>query len=50
MDKILAYFSIKYEGDWDSIYKAINQKERIDQDELDRVVYKLLLICLDSFH
>lgn len=38
MDKILAYFSIKYEGDWDSIYKAINQKERIEQTEVDRVV------------
>ena len=33
MSDILIYFYEKYEGDWDEIYKAINQKERVDATE-----------------
>ena len=38
MDQILVYFSIKYRGDWDEIYSAINRKEKVDQKEVERVV------------
>ena len=38
MEKILVYFAIKYQGDWDRIYKAINQKEKVDADEMNRVI------------
>ena len=33
MNDILIYFYEKYEGDWDLIYKAINQKERVNYGE-----------------
>ena len=38
MNDILVYFAIKYKGDWDSIYSAINKKERVDSEEVKRVV------------
>lgn len=38
MEKILAYFAIKYNGDWDKIYKAINQKEKVDFNEMDSLI------------
>ena len=40
MDKILVYFAIKYEGEWDSIYAAINKKERVDPVEMEKVLSK----------
>lgn len=40
MDKILAYFAIKYEGDWDKIYAAINKKEKVDSNEMEEVLKK----------
>lgn len=33
MNDILIYFYEKYDGDWDEIYKAINQKERVNYGE-----------------
>ena len=33
MNDILAYFAIKYNGDWDEIYSAINRKEKVDLEE-----------------
>lgn len=38
MEDILVYFAIKYGGDWDLIYSAINRKERVDQEELKLIV------------
>ena len=36
MNDILIYFYEKYEGDWDSIYKAINQKEKVNYSEANQ--------------
>lgn len=41
MEKILVYFAIKYEGDWDKIYQAINKKEKVDVKEMEEVVSSL---------
>lgn len=35
MSKVINYFSYKYKGDWDDIYGAIQQKEKIDMGDLD---------------
>lgn len=40
MDKILVYFAIKYAGDWDQIYAAINRKEKVDIKEIETIVDK----------
>ena len=37
VDKIIVYLAIKYKGDWDAIYKAINKKEQVNREEIDRV-------------
>ncbi|MCP4336904.1 MAG: DNA-processing protein DprA [Mycoplasma sp.] len=34
MNIILIYFSIKYKGDWDLIYKALEDKEKVKLDDL----------------
>ncbi|QJG66493.1 DNA processing protein, SMF family [Mycoplasma phocoeninasale] len=34
MNDFLLYFSMKYCGDWDSIYKAIKSYEKIDEDKI----------------
>ena len=31
---ILIYFAIKYRGDWNKIYQAIKNKERVDEEEI----------------
>jgi DNA processing protein len=38
MEKILVYFAIKYEGDWEKIYSAINKKERVDIDVVNNTI------------
>lgn len=38
MEDILVYFAIKYGGDWDLIYSAINKKERVDQEDLKSII------------
>lgn len=38
MERILVYFAIKYEGDWDKIYKAINMIEKVDNDEMNETL------------
>lgn len=35
MNKVINYFTYKYDGDWDSIYDAIQNKERIDINDLE---------------
>jgi len=35
MDKILLYFSIKYRGNWNKIYEALEKKEQVSIDELN---------------
>lgn len=35
MTKIINYFTYKYHGDWDSIYYAIQNKEKINIDEIE---------------
>ena len=53
MDKIIAYLAIKHEGDWDAIYKAINEKEQVNREEIDRVVdeckYNYITIIDEKF-
>lgn len=52
MENILLYFAIKYGGDWDKIYAAINKKERVDQEEMDSLLksHKSEYITLLSSH
>jgi len=37
MDKVLLYFALKYEGNWEKIYNALDRKEKIRQENLDQV-------------
>ena len=38
MNEILVYFAIKYGGDWDKIYSAINKKEKVEQEDIKRTL------------
>lgn len=38
MRNILLYFVVKYEGDWKNIYQAISSKEKVNMEEVERVV------------
>lgn len=42
---LIAYLSIKYNGDWNSIYKAVKNKELVDADEVNNVVMNCLTKC-----
>ena len=37
MNIILIYFSIKYKGDWDQIYKALENKEKVELKEIEQL-------------
>ncbi|AUM62514.1 DNA-processing protein DprA [Spiroplasma monobiae] len=37
MENVLLYFSIKYNGDWDKIYHALDTKEKITHKDLDEI-------------
>ncbi|AVP49231.1 DNA-processing protein DprA [Williamsoniiplasma luminosum] len=37
MDKVLLYFSLKYKGNWEKIYEALERKETIPNVELEEV-------------
>lgn len=41
MNIILIYFAIKYKGDWDKIYKALEEKEKVTLDEIRELEDKL---------
>ena len=41
MDKILAYFAVKYDGDWHKIYNAVFCKEKTDENEVKEVLNNL---------
>ena len=32
MEELVLYFSLKYEGDFQKIYKALMNKERVDEE------------------
>lgn len=34
MEKVLLFFALKYKGDWDKIYKALESKEKIEIEAL----------------
>lgn len=36
--EILLYLTLKYKGDWDKIYNAIENKEDIDYEDAERVL------------
>ncbi len=41
MENVLLYFSLKYSGNWDKIYKALDTKERISKEEITNVLQKI---------
>ncbi|QEH61654.1 DNA processing protein [Spiroplasma chinense] len=41
MDKVLLYFSLKYFGNWDEIYNALDTKEKISHVDLEKVESKI---------
>ena len=41
MEEILLYFSLKYEGDFDEIYQALQQKEKVDEILKERLFKSL---------
>ena len=41
MNIILIYFSIKYKGDWNAIYKALENKERVTLKEISELEEKM---------
>lgn len=41
MNIILVYFAIKYKGDWDAIYKALENKEKVSHDDIKALEEKL---------
>ncbi|WP_338985460.1 DNA-processing protein DprA [Spiroplasma endosymbiont of Diplazon laetatorius] len=41
MENVLLYFSIKYKGDWDKIYHALDTKEKITHKDLDEISSKI---------
>ncbi|MGX9340370.1 DNA-processing protein DprA [Mycoplasma sp. 128] len=49
MNEIVKYFSIKYNGDWDKIYHALEQQEPIKDEELENIEDKFSN-CLSLFN
>lgn len=41
MRKILLYFSLKYQGDYQKIYQAIKQKEKVSPEDLNHIEQKI---------
>ncbi|QGS51752.1 DNA-processing protein DprA [Spiroplasma tabanidicola] len=41
MEKILLYFSLKYNGNWDKIYNALEKKEKILHSQLEETCQKI---------
>lgn len=41
MEKVLLYFSLKYKGDWDKIYNALDKKEKIPHQDLEGINSKV---------
>ena len=41
VEEILLYFSLKYAGDYEKIYRALERKENIDKQEKDRLLATL---------
>ncbi|WP_368486788.1 DNA-processing protein DprA [Spiroplasma sp. DGKH1] len=41
MNKVLLYFALKYHGDWDQIYQALERKEKISFEALDTFEVKI---------
>lgn len=39
MSKVINYFTYKYNGDWDYIYDAIQNKEKIDINDLEEFIH-----------
>ena len=46
MKEILIYLSIKYKGDWQMVYDAISNKEKVDLKEVEKKVSNLNCKCL----
>ncbi|WP_338984098.1 hypothetical protein [Spiroplasma endosymbiont of Othius punctulatus] len=38
MEKVLLYFALKYKGDWDKVYKALETKEKIEMNVLTEAI------------
>lgn len=41
MNIILIYFALKYKGDWDAIYKALEEKERVSLQDITALETKI---------
>ncbi|WP_026389726.1 hypothetical protein [[Acholeplasma] multilocale] len=37
MDWVLLFFTLKYNGDWEKIYKALEAKEKIEPVDLEEI-------------
>lgn len=51
MNRVLFYFTVKYQGDWESIYNALSSKENIEKKDLNKVLLskKDNYLCLIDF-
>lgn len=41
MEEILLYFSLKYEGDFEKIYRALEKKEKIDEEKKKEILQQV---------
>ena len=49
MRKILLFFALKYKGQWNKIYKALENKERVNDEELKKIDhYKNFITIVDE--
>ena len=52
MRKVLLFFAIKYNGDWEKIYEALERKEKIPEELLDKLddnEYNFISIIDDNY-
>ncbi|PPE05400.1 DNA-processing protein DprA [Williamsoniiplasma lucivorax] len=53
MNNVLLYFSLKYKGDWEKVYEALEKKEKITNAELKKIESKIdcnYLTIIDQYY
>lgn len=43
---LLIYFALKYKGDWKNIFKAISEKEKVDEEDIKKYLSTLTCKCI----